>query len=250
VVFRQNLLVSPMLWNGGVPVAVRAGQSSAGMAYNSMLDESRADVVIFAHQDVYFPAGWEQRLEAALTLLDATDPKWAVLGVIGVTAAGEIVGRCWSNGLNCAVGHAVKKPTAVESLDEVVILVRKDSGVRFDEQMPGFHLYGTDICQSALAVGRGVHVFDGPIVHNSVPVWWLGPGYAAAYRYMRRKWAARMPIRTTVIAMTPWGLPLWRNRLGATKDLLLGQRPHARRCDDPRMLAEKLDYGKQTGGAA
>ena len=43
----------------------------------------------------------------------------------------------------------------MQSFDELLIVLRRDSGLRFDEGLPGWHMYGTDIVQTARArLGR------------------------------------------------------------------------------------------------
>lgn len=60
---------------------------------------------------------------------------------------GRNAGLVWSNGLGREVRGVCEMPAQAISFDEVVLILRKDSGIRFDEQLPGFHLYGTDIVQ-------------------------------------------------------------------------------------------------------
>ena len=58
----NNLAASPMFVKNGVPLIVKRGYKSASSAYNDGLDCADADIVIFTHQDVYFPGGWEKKL--------------------------------------------------------------------------------------------------------------------------------------------------------------------------------------------
>ena len=79
--------------------------------------------------------------------------------------------------------------------------------------MPGFHLYGTDICRTALQAGRGVYAIDAPVIHNSVPVALLDLGYRQAYRYLQKKWAKELPLSTCVVPVTRTMWPVWRFNL-------------------------------------
>src|SRR4051812_17806170 len=89
-VLRKNLLRSPGLLDGGSnQLITKTGFRSASVAYNSALDEAAHDIVIFAHQDIYFPEGWFDCLRRALATLETHDPNWGVLGVYGFRKGGE-----------------------------------------------------------------------------------------------------------------------------------------------------------------
>ena len=240
-VLRANLAVSPLCVDTGIPPVSEKGHRSAAGAYNHALDGDPADIIVFAHQDVYLPDGWEHKLLSAIGTLEAEGRDWAILGIVGVDAHGVLVGRSWSNGLQFEIEKRVSHPTPVQSIDELVIVLRRASGLRFDAELPGFHLYGTDIVQSALAAGLGAYVFDGPVVHNSLPVSRLDGSYCRAYRYMQRKWKARLPIETTVVPITRFGWPLlsWRVR-----NWIRGSRRSqgTQRCASPARVAQELGY--------
>jgi len=61
-------------------------------------------------------------------------------------------------------------PAIVESLDEVVLILRTDAGIGFDPDIPSFHLYGTDVVQSAKLARRTSYVVDLPVIHHSRPL--------------------------------------------------------------------------------
>ena len=201
-------------------IRVYEGFASAASAYNRALDEAPSDIVVLVHQDVYLPAGFLTALDHRLSALAAVDPSWAVAGVIGVDTADNVVGETWSSGLQRLVGEKVGQPTPVVSLDEVLLVVRRSAGVRFDEQMPGFHLYAADLVLAAARAGRGSYVIDLPIIHHSRPVVRLDAGYRRAYRFMQRKWRASLPISNLVCPINRSILPLlirdarlrWLNR--------------------------------------
>ena len=71
---RRNLLASEMIIRHNVPLQIERNAPSAAVAYNRALDATTAPIVIFAHQDVYFPPGWEQHLAAVLRQLDGLIP--------------------------------------------------------------------------------------------------------------------------------------------------------------------------------
>ena len=218
-VLRRNLLASPMIATGRVPIHVEWGASSATVAYNRGLDATSEGIVIFAHQDVYFPAGWERLLFAAISRLAARDPEWALLGPSGMSLSGTLVGPVWSSSINRIVGVETRSPLPAQSFDEMVIILRRGSNLRFDSDLPGFHLYGTDIILNARMCGLQAYVFSMPLVHNDRPHERLGSDFRKAFDYMRRKWRRELPIRTPVVWISwhglylPWKrLHMWKSR--------------------------------------
>src|SRR4051794_38412579 len=83
-VLRDNLARSPAIGSGAIPLISESNHPNAGSAYNAALARTTSDVVVFAHQDIYLPAGWEFRLRSALHDLQRADPEWGVLGIWGV----------------------------------------------------------------------------------------------------------------------------------------------------------------------
>lgn len=210
---QRNLLASEMAAEGRVPIHIERGAHSAGSAYNRGLEATTAPVVIFAHQDVYFPPGWEQRLTEAITLLEKQDPDWALLAPFGVAGNGDHIGPVWSSSLGQIVGRAPNGCEPVQSFDELVIIVRRGSGLCFDADLPGFHMYGTDIVQSARAQGLGAYIAALPLVHNDMFHDTLHADFARAYHYMRKKWRRVLPVRSSILSITRHGLNLPVQRL-------------------------------------
>lgn len=192
-VFASCLVASPEIQTGAFEVRTYRDYPSAASALNDALDFAESEWVVLAHQDVYFPAHALSRLEEMLGNLAENV---AVVGVIGRTRDGETVGEAWSSGMSKIVGVPLFEPSDAITLDEVVIVVRRASGVRFDPALPGFHLYATDIALTADEAGMRVAVVPLTVVHHSRPVISLGPDYAAAYRFLQRKWSTRLPILT------------------------------------------------------
>ena len=237
----NNLLRSELIANKRATLSCYRGFRSASAAYNAGLDETRASIVVFVHQDVFLPPCWEDALARAIREVEQIDPDWGVLGAFGLDPRGRAVGHVWSSGLGRRVGKRRKAPLEAVCLDELLIILRRDSGLRFDPDLPGFHLYGTDIVLAARAAGLRSYVADIPVIHNSRPVRQLGPDYVRAYRYMQRKWRAILPVSTPIVPITrnPW--PLLRTRL---RMALSWKKRAGRSTDpktDPRKLVQKLD---------
>lgn len=204
-VLEANLAASPVLQADPTRLVTLRNQISASIAYNTGLDQTAARICVFAHQDVYLPRGWDDRLADIVARLDQQDPTWAVAGLFGVDCTGAHVGRVWSTGLGREIGAPFGEPVPAQSLDELVIVLNRDSGLRFDPGLPSFHLYATDIVQIAMSARKGAYVVDLPVVHNSVATPGLRGGYMQAYDAMRQKWRARLPIITPVTHITRSG---------------------------------------------
>ncbi|GGX48686.1 hypothetical protein GCM10007385_15900 [Tateyamaria omphalii] len=213
-ILNDNLLRSPMIKDGIVGTEIVRDAPSASIAYNTALDNTTASIVIFAHHDVYFPHGWDELLRQRIAEVDAIDPNWAVLGAFGIGLTGAEYGPVWSTSLGRIVGSVPETPQPVQSYDELVIILRRDSGLRFDPGLPNFHLYGTDIVASARQANRAAYAAALPLVHNDGYHDQLGDDYSEAYGFMQRKWRDALPLRTPITKISRHGLHLYKSRLG------------------------------------
>jgi hypothetical protein len=246
IVLRDSLMRSPDIQSVR-EVLVRRGCSSAGQAYNSGMKASASDMIVFAHQDVYFPQGWFGSVARSIAAISARDPDWGVLGVFGIRLSGAEAGHLYSTGLRRVLGCPFVGPLEVGSLDEVVLVVRRSSGLQFDEKLPGFHLYGADICLEARRKGLKCYVISAFCVHNSNGLDQLPPAYSRAYFFLRDKWRNQLPIRTPCMVITRWGLPLFRHNL---ESWLARNRKSGARCADPATLCQQLLNENRIGSAA
>lgn len=214
------LAASPDVVAGRLTITAMRGARNMAEAYNGglarvrrRLREEKGEVpliVLFAHQDVYLPEGWLDLAKERLTALSKAEPDWMVAGPYGVGGDGGHVGRVWDGGLECELGEPGFGHAPVVSLDELLLIVRDEDGFGFDPELPHFHLYGTDLVQSALTAGRGAYAVELPLVHNSQRVDTLSGGYTLAYRYARDKWRSRLPIPTTICDLSVNPLHLLR----------------------------------------
>lgn len=239
-VLQSSLLASPAI-SGYCQWIARRSFRSAGEAYNSALDEAQHDIVVFAHQDTYLPATWLPNLVHAIQQLSDIDPQWAVLGSFGITRShsSDMRGFCYSTGLRRTLGAPFAEPLRAQSLDEFVLIVRKSSGLRFDEQLPGFHLYGTDICLQAETRNLGAYIISAFCIHNANGVVRFPSAFWSAYFYLRHKWWNRLPITTCCTTITKGCLPIAR-RLAVELKHRIRSRPVGRRCANLTALYESL----------
>jgi hypothetical protein len=199
---KRDLLRSPDIAAESVPVTLIRRARAASAAYHDAICTADADVLVFAHQDIYFPRGWFDRLQSACQALSSIDPDWAVAGLFGVCCDDRLAGHLWDSALGRVCGAPFGDPQVVKSLDEVVLILRRGSGVSFDPALPSFHLYGTDVVLSARAAGKRSYIIDLPVIHNAKPVVRLDRYYVAAYRFMVRKWGALLPWPTVIVPLT------------------------------------------------
>lgn len=211
-ILKANLAQSPMFATAAVKLHLERNAPSAAIAYNRALDATTAELVVFAHHDVYLPKGWETMLAARLAEVQAHDANWALFGSFGVGLDAAPIGPVWSSSIGQIVGRVPMQPTEVQSFDELLIVVRRASGLRFDEAAPGWHMYGTDIVQTARSKGLRAYAGALPAIHNDRYHEALQSDFVECYRYMQRKWHTDLPLRTPIIKISRSGLHLYRNR--------------------------------------
>jgi len=113
----------------------------------------------------------------------------------------------------------------VQSIDELLIAVKPSMNLRFDEKLPGFHLYAADLCTQATESNYHSYVIHAPVIHNSKRHKSLGGSYASAYRYLQKKWRFKLPIITSCSPITKWGISFARIRFGLFYRRILGRLP-------------------------
>jgi glycosyltransferase involved in cell wall biosynthesis len=202
-VFERNFAASSCL-DGIRPdrIIVQEGFSSAAAAYNDAIEKADTDLLVFAHQDVYFPADWLDNLDRSLKILERSDPDWGVLGGWGVNNRGLQAGYLYSVGLGI-LGKPFVQPVAIDTLDEYFLIMRKSSGLRFDSNLPNFHLYGTDICLSARKNNKNCYAISAFSIHNTGNGK-LPPEFFDCYWHVKKKWKEFLPIQTPCIRITRW----------------------------------------------
>jgi hypothetical protein len=214
---KRDLARSPAIAKEDVGLTILWNQPSASSAFARAMEKATAKILIFTHCDVYFPKRWFERLAWEVNRLDRMDPDWAVAGISAMTPSGEQVGRIWdcsleplSRGL---FGKPLAAPVPIVSTDEMAFIVRRSAGTFFDELLPEFHLYGTDIILTAEREGKRSYGLDMPLIHNAKAQLHIGRDYRRAYNYMIGKWRDRLPVPTTCGPLTSNPLALIQRRL-------------------------------------
>lgn len=202
--FTRRLMSSPCVQPGGLQLRAFFNCASAADAFNAVLDsQPRAKWVVWLHQDVVLPAGWEKAFARELEAAQAQFPDMAVAGVYGVAGTGanaRHAGHVLDRGEQ--LQGALPLPCAVDSLDELLFAVRTDSGLRLDSDLR-FDFYATDLVLQAQRQGFQSVVIDAFCEHWSdsprqgeVPQS-LIDRIGSSAQVFERKWANRFPVTTT-----------------------------------------------------
>ena len=202
-VLEKRLLSSPCLQRGGQPLSVHFNAPSAAHGFNAALQAAAADSwLVWAHQDVYLPEGWDRRFALALAEALQQFPRLAVTGVYGLAGhgadarrAGHVIDR------GALLRESAALPCLVDSLDELLFAVRVDSGLQLDPAL-GFDFYATDLVLQAQAAGWQCAVVDACCEHwSDTPARGAVPEQVvsrirASARVFEQKWAQQLPVTT------------------------------------------------------
>lgn len=206
-VLGRRLLASPCLQTGGLPLSVYFNAGNAAQAFNAAMQaqESSGSTnawLVWVHQDVYLPKGWETQFVQALESAQQQFSRLAVAGVYGLSGAGALARRA---------GHVLDRgnllrekadlPCLIDSLDELLFAVRVDSKLTLDSDL-GFDFYATDLVLQAQAEGWQCAVVDAYCEHwSNTPS--SGDVPSAVVQRIKRsaavfeaKWTQRLPIST------------------------------------------------------
>lgn len=211
-----------------IPIDANARGWDAAQGLNQGLRAASHTWAVLAHQDVLFPNGWWPR---ALTQIQSWKGTVGVAGTFGLTPLGRFRGHVLDP-------HGHRKsgpmPARVASLDEHLLIIDRRHGLKFDEAIPHFHCYGTDIVLNCLARGLDAIVVNAPVVHLSGGR--LDDKFAQSSAVLAQKWASRgvLPTCATLI-----GTNTIRGR--AMMPIYKAIRMHSRHTPSDARLAECLD---------
>jgi len=237
-VLESCLLNSPGI-KSAVEVILQKGYRSAPEAYNAAIEKATTDLLVFVHQDVYLPENWFDSVQKAIETLTRTDPGWGVLGVWGAIDSERRAGYLYWTGEDDG-GSPFEGVKEIKSLDEVVLVFRKSSGLRFDVRLPGYHMYGADICTEAIRRGKKCYAISAFCIHNTNIGGFLPLQFWKCYLFMRWKWRNNLPIYTPCTQVTFWCWPMFRWNLAYAKNWALGRQKEFARVGNPRLLHQQL----------
>jgi hypothetical protein len=191
-VYSENVLGSIPDYNGVefIPIFF---PMTATSGLNTGIQKSKNDIIVMCHQDVRFSEGWIEKLEKQITLLK--DDNWGVLGTFGVSFNGKdgvgniLSGNKTPEEIRGAVTSEFSPalPCKAMSLDEHCLIIRKNSGLRFDESLRHFHYYGADLCLTSYRKKMKCYAVDAYLHHLSDNIN-RGEDFVKAEEWLIRKW--------------------------------------------------------------
>lgn len=200
-VLAKNLLQSKGIMNQSLQVM--RDYNNISLAYNHAKPPVYKDhIVVYVHHDVFMPSTFLGNLNAALKKMERIDRNWGVLGVAGVSLVNnQKVFRGYLRDRGKIIGSREGLPAEVDTLDELLLITRGD--FVFDENIPGTHFYGADICMQAKLQGRRNYVISAYVEHNSSLAFGTRPAdFEPCKEYFRNKYIDHLPIATTCTIVT------------------------------------------------
>lgn len=248
-ILAANLCASPALRESNRhQVLIQENFPSATRAYNDAIRRSRNDLMVFIHQDVYIPVSWISDLQAALDVLEQEDPSWGVLGCWGVTTDARERGYLFTTRWGL-IGKEFQPPTRVQTLDEVVLIMRKSSGLYFDDSLPHYHFYGTDICMAAASHHLTCYAISALCIHNTKQISVFPKEFYKGYQHVKRRWKEELPIHTSCTTISRFDSALIVRNLKQKCLLIIGRSPEETpRLENPATIITALVASGQIKG--
>jgi glycosyltransferase involved in cell wall biosynthesis len=160
---------------------VNNGEKSLAQVYNEVLSESKTDIVVFCHDDIYFDTNsWYNKL---LKHFEKSD--FGILGMAGTTqmpSSGlwwedrrkmvgivnhESDGKKWESKYSESLGNSIMETVVVDGL--FVAVDKRKIKKNFNEDFKGFHFYDIPFCFENHIEGVKVGVITNiRITHKSI----------------------------------------------------------------------------------
>jgi len=210
-VLTRRLLASPCIASGKYDLGIYVGAASAAAAFNTEMDRHPLSKwLVWVHQDVFLPLGWDERFVLAIREAELLFSSLAVVGLYGICGAGAQAiraGHVLDRGV--LLKESTQMPCRVNSLDELLFAVRMDSCLRLDPAL-GFDFYATDVALKALDSGLDVAVLDVCCEHwSSTPRSMVSQNIvervSASGEIFEHKWAHRLPLDTPCFSINQVG---------------------------------------------
>ncbi len=206
-ILKNSFLSSPLFQQDFLhEIIIQTGYESASKAYNSAIQSTKYDLNIFLHQDIILPKFWLKELWYSINWLNDNNIPWGVLGVYGHDKFGVGHGFMYCGGNKRWMGYLSTLPNLIQTLDEVVLITNKNNNLFFDERLPGYHLYGADLCMESEIRSYNNYAIPAFCYHNTKKINYLPDSYFDAFKYLKRKWHTKLPIDTTCSSIKRYDL--------------------------------------------
>ena len=138
---------------------------SLAAAINYGIELAQHELVIVVHEDIFFPSGWQSIFERALSELERLNPAWCLLGLAGERADGSTAGAIYEpqRSFNHWNGNFFEEVLNIESQ---VMIFRKDSGLRADQNIPSIHHIGRDLSMNVESQEGRTFLLNAPCIHQ------------------------------------------------------------------------------------
>jgi len=160
---------------------INNGEKSLSQVYNEILEESKTDIVVLCHDDIYFDTtSWYYKLKSHF---ESTD--YGILGVAGTTEMPlsgqwwetrrkmigivnhESSGKKWTSKYSEDLGKSIEETVIVDGV--FIALSKSRIKHNFDEEFKGFHFYDIGFCFKNQIEGVKVGVISNiRITHKSI----------------------------------------------------------------------------------
>ncbi|MBF0096678.1 MAG: methyltransferase domain-containing protein [Magnetococcales bacterium] len=196
-IFGDYLLSSPILQKGNPHQLITlTGYDSAASALEEGIKRAVHDTVIFVHQDVYLPVGWDRLFCQRIREVERSFPEFGMIGIHGASRRGNnavlsgvLVDR------HSTLHHADPLPSQVDTIDDCLFALRKEHFPGVDEQLGWYH-YGADLAYRFRAIQRDAIVVDALCYHNSMRGATEPEACLLSARRLAEIWPEQLPIVT------------------------------------------------------
>jgi hypothetical protein len=201
---RLNVAASPGLAEVQARIVTCSAAADPAQALNEALPHCDSDWVLFCHQDIYFPSGFGEQLNALLAAIPAEQRDQTLIGFAGMAInasadgfapAGFVIDRLHR------FDHAASERAL--SIDELAIVVSRHSMHRIDPQI-GWHLWATELCLASICTHQVFpRIVRLPLFHNSLNDHQLPQAFHRSAQYLAAKYPSFGPIHTLCGVIEP-----------------------------------------------
>jgi GT2 family glycosyltransferase len=141
---------------------------SCAEALNIGIDLSESEYVMMCHQDIRFDKNWFSNIICSIKDLVLNNIKFGVLGMAGSWYHNNNEGGVIFLNNNTESKNDTRKYVDVQCLDELCLIIKNDSYIRFDETLFNhYHFYGADLCLNYISNGYRNLAINVPCTHLS-----------------------------------------------------------------------------------